>query len=283
VNDQQKKYETEWSFSFDQIGESISKAVGSISEEAKTMTICETRGDAQSLDFHLHAVIGRTTIGAVSNPDCLIDGTLVYTGEIELISNGEAQRVVHLKQKSQNEVLAPVRKALGAISNRADLYWEVGLSPSIPTRLFVHGGVGRSKLDLTTLNLTEVRLDGGVGETKLCLPASEAGYPVRLKGGVGQNELYVPANTAIEMRIDGGVGQTTVYVAPNTAVRVTAQGGLGGVSVPREMKRTKKESDFLNQGGVWESEGFALSGRQVTIDYKGGVGAFNLVYGGEGC
>lgn len=270
MNDK-KKYEVEWSFSFEKIGERISEMVDSVSEEPKTTTVCEQRGNAQTLEFHLHASIGRTTVDASANPDCLVDGTLVHTGEIDFSATGDENRVVKLSQKTQNQV----RQAIGSITRRVDLHWQLGLSAGIPTRLFVHGGVGPAKLDLSAIDLTEFKLQGGVGETKILLPAKN--FNASLHGGVGQNTLFVPSNATIHLRVDGGVGQTTVHVEPNTAVRITAQGGLGAVSVPRTFKQIKKSQDFMSQGGIWESEGFALAGNQVTIEYKGGVGALSLV------
>ena len=292
-----KRYETEWSFSFEQLGESLNKALGSLGEESKVETFSATRDGAQSARIVIGGSVGRTTIVALEGGSAnLFEADVAHLGEMKFEVSGDAEKVISLRPYTR-DVVAPLRRAIGQIGKRQDLYLRVRINPDIPVRLELNSGIGPCEFDLSQLNLTGLDVDGGVGPTTLVLPPTEKPYNVDLDagvggitinapsrthvrldmdGGVGSTVLNIPTDASLDVKVDAGVGGMTINAAPGVALRLEAEGGLGGVHVPASLKRLRDDDDFITKGGVWESAGFALASSRVNIHYKGGVGGFRI-------
>lgn len=282
-NPQDKKYVTEWSFSFDRIGESINKLLGSVGvseTEVQHASYSEPVGGALSAKIELGAAVGQISVRALADSDNLFEAELAYVGEIEYHVTGDAEKTIKLGQKYRRiSVGDQLKTVMNQIGNREDLAWNVGLSPNVPLKLEVNGGVGMSRLDLSSLRVIEVELDGGVGETFLHLPATGSRYGVKIDGGVGATHITIADGAALNLRIDGGVGAVDIHLPDNAAVRVEADGGLGGVSVPAQFNRVRGGEGFIGMSGMWETTGFNLAASQIYIHFDGGVGGLKLISG----
>lgn len=296
----EKRYETEWSFSFENIGRKIDEAFASAGEEIRYDSFSAAIDGAKTARIKLAGCLGRLNIRALENSDKLFEAETAYTGELEFTitdSPKEGERIITLRPKNNRHILGPVRQAFGAIGKRDELYWNVAINPNIPVYLDLDGIVGPSDADLTGFTLTRLDLDGNVGPSTLHLPESAYPYDIKLNGVVGQTNLNaaatkgvrleangvvgqttirIPANAAMSIKINGNVGQTTINAAPELAVRLTANGGIGGLHVPKGLNKIKSGGDFVTKSGVWESEGFALTDQQVIVQYDGGVGSLRI-------
>jgi len=282
-NPQDKKYVTEWSFSFDKLGESINKMLGSmgVSEaDVKKASYSEAVGGAIASRINLGPAVGQISVQALDESDNLFEAEVSYVGEIEYAVTGDTEKTIKLGQKSgfiSGNIGDQVRAMLNQVANREDLYMKVGLSRNVPVALHVSGGVGVSRLNLAELKVTDVALNGGVGETFLNLPVGESRYGVKIGGGVGATHITVGEGAALNLRIDGGVGGIDIHVPADAAVRLETEGGLGGVSVPTHFNRVKGGSGIVGMDGVWETTGFNLASSQIYIHFKGGVGGLKIV------
>jgi hypothetical protein len=276
----EKKYTTEWSFSFDQIGESLNRLLGSLGvsdEEVKKAEYAEPVGEALSAKIKLGAVVGQITVSALADSDNLFKAEVAYVGDINFAVKGETEKTIELGQKMRRvSVGGQIKKVLNQFANRDDLYWKVGINPNVPVKLELDGSVGVARLELSGLRLTELELDGGVGETHLILPATGARYAAKIEGGVGASHITIPEGASLNLKIEGGVGGIEVHVPESAAVRIEAEGGLGGVAVPPHFTRTRGSSDFIGASGVWETAGFNLADKQIYIHFEGGVGGLKV-------
>lgn len=282
-NPQDKKYVTEWSFSFDKLGESINKLIGSlgVSEaDVKKASYSEPVGDAISGTIKLGPAVGQISVYALPASDNLFEAEVSYVGEINYEVSGDTEKTIRLGQKTAftaGMIGDQVKAVLNQVSKREDLYMKVGVSPNLPVSLDMDGGVGVSRVDLSGLRVAEVEIDGGVGEIFLTLPAGDSRYGVKIGGGVGATHVTIADGAALNLRLDGGVGGIDIHVPVNAAVRVEAEGGLGGVSVPAHFNRVKGGSGFVGMDGVWETTGFNLASTQIYIHFNGGVGGLKIV------
>lgn len=275
-----KNYETEWSFSFDKLGDSLNKALQSLGgdQEVKTDTIVEPLGEASEAAILLNLSLGEATITALEpgSPN-LFEAELRYIGEIEYDCTGGVSPSLRLRQKDQG-VAEGVKRVFGSVANREDLRWDVRISPDVPLRLKVKGGVGRANLNLEGLQLLSLEVEGGVGEPRIKLPATAHSYDVEIEGGVGATAVRLPQDTSINLEIEGGVGTVRVLADRGTAIQLKAEAGIGTVRVPPEMPSLKEERELLGRSGVWQTEGFDMARDQVRIDFEGGVGTLELIY-----
>lgn len=272
-----KEYKTEWSFSFDKIGQSINEMFGSLSgdEEAQMASFSEPVNGATQARIDIDFSLGEATVQSLVGSDNLIEADVTYIGEMEFKSTGETDRVVKMRQKS-GKLGGAVKRVFSTFAHRDDLRWDVRLSPEVPLDLDLDAGVGVVNVDLTGVQLRSLEYDGGVGKSTLTLPTGDTDYKVEIDGGVGEVIVNLPAETATHIKLDGGVGSIKMHIPANAAVRFNVEGGLGAVHMPNTLTRISGKDEFVSKSGVWETPDFASAEKQIVVDYKGGVGSLHV-------
>lgn len=284
TNPNEKKQVVEWSFSFDNLASKISeqiKKVGVGDVEIRHDHFSTPAEGVTSARVELDLPVGHTTLKAVENSANLIEADVTYVGEMQFEVSGESVKQVKLSQTRPKgpfvgTVGRSIRDGIGGLFNNEELKWDVTLAAHIPMVLEIEGGVGASNLDLNGLRLTQFKLEGGVGDIRLTLPATGAHYEASVEGGVGGTQITIAEGASLHLELEAGVGGVNVTVPAAAAVRITVESGLGGVSLPADFKRIKGKDELIGRSGVWESEGYALSQQQITIAFEGGVGGFKL-------
>lgn len=248
----------------------------SIGSPAKTGYFSAPLAGTKSARVNLHLSVGEANVKPLTASDKLIDAEVHYVGEIDFSVSGEEEKIVTLQQTSDSG-LQWINPATW-FANFDGLPWYVGLNPDVPLDLNISGGAGRSELSLRGLNVTNLRLQGGVGQMNLSLPAAVEGYDVQIQGGVGETRLDLPVNTTSGIKIQGGVGQIIINTPSDIALRLRSRGGIGSVSVPSRFIRTAGgDGDFdLGKTGTWETPNFEAAAHKIEIDYEGGVGSLRL-------
>jgi hypothetical protein len=275
----QEDRKVEWSFDFAKVGESFNKMIESLSgdEELTVSEFIVPKAGVESALVKVKFSVAQGFIQATETGSSdLFKATINHVGELEFTDEGDTTKTIELKQKQKISFVGnPLKQGLRAFANRDELKWDIYLAPDVPLSLKVDGGVGPTKLDLTGLQLLNLKVDAGVGTLDLILPSQQNKIEAEIDGGVGESKIFIPDNADVTLNIDGGVGAIRVTVPANTAVQVRAEGGIGSVNVPKSLHRVTKK-DVLDTGGMWQSEGFDLAQRRVTIRYKGGVGEFRV-------
>ena len=265
----------EWSFSFEELGEKISEFVKSATDgegaELKTGHFSTPLDAAASAKVRIDLSVGEAKVHPVSDASAnLLEADLTYVGEIELTSEGDAEKTVRLRQRAGASEW--VRGASGWFNNRQPLRWDIGLTPKIPVNLDLHCGAGRAEFDLNALKLTGLNVNSGAGEIIVSLPVGE--YEVRISGGVGRTVLSIPEGAFVQLtmssgagevnlniaqgasvnaKISGGVGATNVRVGEGAAVRLEGRTGIGDIKVGGLLKRISATGgEFWDKGGVWK-------------------------------
>jgi hypothetical protein len=301
TDEKPKDYRTEWSFSFSNIGESISGLLESLGagqdQEVQTASFVEPLDSAEAAEVTLEPTVGAASISALADSDNLLEAEVAYFGEIRFASETHSGRkLVRLGQTTRHDSFKPVRDAIGSFARQKELYWHMRLTPNIPLDLRINSGVTQNDFDLSGLQLTELRFIGGTGKTDLRLPTMGGGYDVTLTSGTGELNVTIPdgahinlratngtgatririgANTSIDARITGGIGQCVIELPPDVGVRIKASSGLGKVRVPSHYIALKVD-EFIATSGTWESPGYDQAENRVTIKYEGGIGGLTI-------
>jgi hypothetical protein len=293
---------TEWSFSFDTIGESVSRLLGSLGAgtdaEVKTGSYSELIGDATAAQVTLDLSVGTATITHLPDSDNLLEADITYVGDIEFASKSQdSLKYVRLGQVTRNEVMKPIRDSIGAFARQDELRWDVRLTPNIPLDLRINSGVTSNDFDLSRLQIDALKFNGGTGRTDLKLPTMGDNYKVTLNSGTGALNVHIEdganinlhANNGtgathitighganIEARITGGIGRCVVDVPANAAVLLKATTGMGRIEVPPRLVRVKGGSDFIASSGTWQTADYETAEHKITIKYDGGLGGFRV-------
>lgn len=297
---EEKKFKTEWSFSFDQLGKDIGDFVknlgGSGEDTIKQDEFSAPLDGATSAHVRINFSVGQSMMRGLTNLDNLIEADLTYVGDITFAVNGTTEKTVTLSQAAKPADWA--RNIVGWIGSRGNLRWDVGLATGIPMALEVHGGVGEVKLNLTELDLTHFELHGGTGEIDVMLPAKSTAYTANIYCGVGELEISIPPGANVDLavrsgagevdirvgdganvtaKIDGGLGECQVHLPVGMAGRVEAQTGIGEIRLHSAFNRLSGgENEFISKSGVWETADYATAEKKFTLHYKGGVGELNV-------
>ncbi|NLE99435.1 MAG: cell wall-active antibiotics response protein, partial [Anaerolineales bacterium] len=132
-------------------------------------------------------------------------------------------------------------------SPSASLDWRVALNGEVPLALDFETDAGESRLDLTDLRVTNLRVKTEASSTEIDLPA-HAGHT--------------------DAKIEGGAASVIVRVPAGVAARIQAQGGLSGVSV--DLAR------FPRMGAVYQSEDYASAANRVDLHMDIGLGSVDV-------
>lgn len=294
-----KRYKTEWTFSFADVGDRINEFVRSLGaggDEAavKTERFSEPLGSTRSARVRLDAPVGETTVKAASG-DVLIDAEITHIGDVNFTVTGELEKNVTLSQKT--EAADWVRGIVGWMGSQGKLRWDIALSPEAPMALDIRSGIGKSTFDLSQLQLTGVDIHAGTGEVEVVLAHSPEPYRAVVNGGIGELSVRVPANTSLDLNlragtgqinleigdnaqlradVKGGVGETNIRLPYGAAVRVEARMGLGSVNVPNSFTRLSGSNSAIGGNGVWQSPNYDTAERRILISFDGGVGELNV-------
>lgn len=184
---------------------------------------------------------GTIRIGALSDPNTLIQGTASVSGGRQLAqsfhkSGDTAVYRLSTRQPSDGPFFPPTS---------ADNGWNLNINRDVPTQLNITGGVGTSELDLSQLHVTSLDARLGVGKTTITMPS------------IGQ----------VDANINGGVGEVEVVIPSGVGARVQAQAGLGGVNVP---------SGYQQQNSTYTSPNYETAQNRVNLTVKGGVGQISI-------
>lgn len=93
------------------------------------------------------------------------------------------------------------------------LNWTVGLSPEIPLRLDLELGASRNILELTELQVKELRLSTEASATTIDFPARAGQTKAWLKSGAASVDVNIPMGVAASIRTRGGLARFNVDTA----------------------------------------------------------------------
>jgi len=120
-----------------------------------------------------------------------------------------------------------------------DHFWEIGLKDDIVYNLDLDYGVADVDLDFRGLNVSKLKISGGVSDTRIVFGE----YPS-------------------DVEIQGGVSDFSFEFLEGTGVVIKADGGLVG----------KDFDGFVKRDGKWYSEGYDAAGENIIVRFNGGVG-----------
>jgi len=214
-------------------------AVGATRREAFDVPL----GGVDRGDITLSVAVARVNLHSLAgdSPNLLhLDAVLPERSQLER-SSAVTGRVARISL---------AERTLGSSGTRAeygDLIWDVGLAQRVPLSLNATLGVGQSTLDLTDLNVEDLRVRMGVGETTINLPASAV---------------------RTDATVDGGVGHLVLIIPPHVGARIQSSGGLGTVNVD--------SGRFAKDGNVYQTQNYETATNRADITLHLGVGSVDV-------
>lgn len=190
--------------------------------------------------------VGSLRVEALPTSANLVEGVVRLAGRERVspnfsVENGKATFVL----RSQGTAFAPY---IGGGDRPA---WELGLNPDVPMRLEVSLGAGESELDLTGLAIRDLKVDVGVGHSRVILP-DEGRFQATVGGAIGQTTLIIPEGMAARIRVDTGLAgsqmpgsyqrQGDVYISPgyenaDNRIDMEVSQAIGNITIRQSVGR----------------------------------------------
>jgi hypothetical protein len=200
----------------------------------------------QSLESASRATVTITSGVSELRVTGLDDTNNLISGKIDLAAGERA-----IKQFDNNGGVATYELrsewAQGRMMNLRNHLWDLALTTGIPLDLTIETGVGRSTLDLRDVQLSNLVVNTGVGETNLTL-----------------------ATGSYKADVSTGVGATTIRIPTGVAAKVELERGLGAVNL---------RGDFDKDEDVYTSPNYATAENRIDLRVQGGVGAITIQSG----
>jgi predicted membrane protein len=199
----------------------------------------EGAGEAR---IHIGHGAGRLRVSGGTGPDALLSGSFGGGLEQKVKREGNALDIKLNMRVSGAHFAVPWMWGPGR-----SLDWTVNLNEGIPLSLNVETGASDTRLDLSDLRVTDLRLQTGASSSEITLPESAGHTKAVIRSGAA----------SVKVRVPDGV-----------AARVKATGGMADISV--------NKSRFPRVGGVYQSEDYATAENKVDIDIETGVGSVSV-------
>ena len=204
-------------------------------------------GSAKSAGVAIDFGMGVLQVDGTTNSETLASGTLDYyanrrppTPDVEM--DGERAELV---------IEAPGEPGFNFdwFGKSSSPNWNVHLNPDVPISLKADLGTGDTTLDLASVNLTDLDVDSGTGNTTVIFPHPADGLTVT--GSV-----------------DGGVGNLVLRIPEDAEARVSIDTGIGNVTADSRFTQT---SDNL-----WVTEGYDTAPEKLDLTVDAGIGNVEL-------
>ncbi|MBT3390496.1 MAG: hypothetical protein HN413_08800 [Chloroflexi bacterium] len=191
----------------------------------------------------IHHGAGELRLRSGASPHNLLEGA--FDGGVDQQSRRRDDNLdVSLKVHHQG---IPFVFFPGMFNSGSRIAWDMRMNADIPLALELHTGANDTHLDLSAVQLTELKIQTGASATQVDLPAQAEFTRVKVSAGVASVTLNVPAGVAARVNVDGG---------------------LLGVDV--DLAR------FPKVGGVYQSADYETAAQRVEINVDAGVGSISV-------
>ncbi len=183
---------------------------------------------------------GRLMLGPGASAGQLLEGTFAG-GVIHKVSREGEQLRVKLSMPEFKETIPFFVWTSGPRE------WQIRLSDALPLALNLETGASDTRMELTALPVTSLKLGTGASSTEVWLPAHAGHTTVRVGAGAASVVLHVPEGVA---------------------ARVEAKGGLASINVD--------QTRFPRSEGIYQSPDYELAANRAEISIETGVGSVEV-------
>ncbi len=220
--------------------------------------------DAESAQVEIDSSIGQLSIASVSDKETFIEGVITSVEEERIRQDYELDENKTILYSLRSDWDTGVSPSLSNFDEK-HLSWTLSLTEEIPLNLSVSLGIGESVLDLSRLQIEELYLSVGVGETQVTLP--EGSYQAEIEGGIGQSVVTLPEEGQIRLNVDGGIGEIVIYIPKDMVAKIYVDRGISGLSVPE---------DYIQKEDIYISPNYRDGKNYLELYVDQGIGNISI-------
>ena len=203
--------------------------------------IRQALGEASQAEVLVDPGVGVLRLEALAESADLIQGTVYLSAgeEIDQDAATSGERIRYELRTLKDNWIVP----LGGWNDQR--VWDLGLTPGASLDVAASLGAGEAVLDLTGLQMNDLRVDVGLGRIEITLPAEG-----RFEGGV-----------------ESGIAQIVIVVPRGMELRVQGDTGLVVREVP---------DDYQQEEDTITSPGYAGAQNRVDLTVEEGIGILEI-------
>jgi hypothetical protein len=138
---------------------------------------------------HRHVTVDAATMDALCRAS--------FDGKTPKAQSQGGRVTIEYPRFALGRLLAPARRT------------EIELNAALPWSIHISGGLGDSIFDLHAVQLSSLRVDGGVGEVRIMLSRPAGVVPLRINGGASKLTIVRPEGVAASLRVARGASKLT--------------------------------------------------------------------------
>ena len=188
---------------------------------------------------HIEHGAGLIKISPLNSKEKLLSGEFLGGVYPRVARIGDRVRVV-LKSKAEFFNVLP-RFTAGK-----GLNWDLRINQDVPLTLKIESGASENQLDLTEMQVHELKLKTGASSTQINLPKNAGYTKVKVESGAASLEIHIPKDTAARIHVKGLVTkeinrkrfplrgnyyQSEDYESAKNRVEIQVESGLGSVEI----------------------------------------------------
>ncbi len=166
------------------------------------MVIAEPLEGVEQAELQVSFGAGELTIGQ------LVDSLSLIEGELDLATSVRPTWTIERSGDRASMTLG-YSQGVGFKGPGKSDNWRLRLSPQASFSLDVDVGAGVVTLDLTGLDIRELKVEGGVGQTTVTFP-KQGNISAQVSSGLGALTLEIPEEMAARLRVDRGLSALSV-------------------------------------------------------------------------
>jgi hypothetical protein len=183
---------------------------------------------------------GRLRVSGGTAPDALVEGTFSNGLNYQARRSGD-ELDVDMSPRAFPFFMAPWNW------RHQGFGWTFALNSAIPLALTFETGASEARLDLSELQVTNLRLQTGASSIQVTLPACAGHTQAHIEAGAASVSLRVPTDVAAQVRFEGGLASANV-----------------------------DQNRFPRVGSVYRSADYDTAQNRVNIEVRAGVGSLEV-------
>jgi hypothetical protein len=146
--------------------------------------------------------------------------------------------------------------------------WDLRFSKALPLDMRIEGGAGQRELDLAGLNVTDLDVRLGAGNTEINLSDNPTLRRFSLRVGAGETriDLNGPWDQDADIDIQSGMGETQLLLPRDVGVRIELSRGIGDLTT----------HNLRREGAAWVNAAYGASDATLEIKIQAGIGTIEL-------
>ncbi|MGP4081800.1 toast rack family protein [Pseudalkalibacillus sp. R45] len=165
----------------------------------KTQTI--KRKNETELDVKLQLGTGKLDLHDGTKE--IMEGMFTVYGE-----SSEPEIEYDISESGIGKLVVPQKSIATWSMKKTQQEWDIALNGDLTLTLKVELGAGKSKLGLSKLNLKDLHIESGVGETEIDLAGEwKNSFRVKIDAGIGKMKIRVQKHAGVKIDVDKGIGK----------------------------------------------------------------------------